>query len=343
MSDTHTKALSTESSPFRTQAWVQAWIDTWGKDPRISLIDLGGRGHPLEQVYLTHTRIKKILPIKLLCLPGNGCGPLSTPRAEYNNLDSLIQMAGSVADLSRELRKLGWQQMRITDVESASALQEIQELASSMNRAIHTESVDISYSVKPVEFQTWLNHLGSNTRLAYYNRRQRLEQQGEITFVDYAWHEAPIFFKLLNEFHVARWGSPCYSPESQRFLQNFCERLTVEGGKAVMQAMRVNGETVSVLFDFIWQSRRYNLQSGYYENRYPKIALGALHFGYAIEAALQQGQAYDFMAGKGKNANYKERIANHQTTMTSLHLEIKPMSWLRSFTNMLKTEEVIAQ
>ncbi len=331
-----------ETSPFRTQAWVQAWIDTWGKDPRITLIDLGGRGHPLEQVYLTRTRLKKILPLKILCLPGNGVGPLSTPRAEYNNLNSLVSMAGGIKELATELRKLGWQQMRITDVESSAAIYDIQALAARLASPVHIESIDTSYSVQPVPFQTWLDQLGSNTRLAYYNRRQRLAQIGEISFVDYAWHEAPQFFKQLNEFHINRWGGPCYSPESQRFLHNFCERLTAEGGQAIMQAMRVNGEIVSVMFDFVWQAKRYNLQSGYYENHFPKIALGALHFGYAIEAALEQGQAYDFMAGMGKNANYKERIANHQTSMTSFSLETKPLSWLRRCARMIKPKEVAA-
>lgn len=316
-------------TPFQSEAWAQAWLDTWGNDPRIRLIDLGGRKHPLEQVYITTVYLKKILPIGALCLPGNGAGALSTPRAEYNNIDTLIRMAGDVGTLAKTLRPLKWQQMRITDVEQVKAHQDINELASGMSTRVYLYSQEDSYSIKPVPFQHWVDHLGANTRLAYYNRRQRLAQYGEIGFVDYTWQEFPIFFELLNSFHLARWGCPCYSSDSQRFLQNFCERLIAEGGNPILQAMTVNGKIVSVVFDIVWRSRRYNLQSGYYENHFPKIALGALHFGYAIEASLEQGCAYDFMAGLGKNSNYKERIANHKSKMTSFFLEKNKVSWLR--------------
>ena len=57
-------------SVFRTAAWVQAWIDTWGKDKRLTLIDLGGSANPLEHVYIVKQSLKNIIPIKTLCLAG---------------------------------------------------------------------------------------------------------------------------------------------------------------------------------------------------------------------------------------------------------------------------------
>ena len=92
-----------QASVFRSRAWVQAWVDTWGKHPQIRLIDLGGRGDPLEQVYITSARLKKILPVSCLCLAGAGWGPVSTPRAEYNNVDSLLALAGSASALGNLL------------------------------------------------------------------------------------------------------------------------------------------------------------------------------------------------------------------------------------------------
>src|SRR5690606_40795126 len=71
---------------------------------------------------------------------------------------------------------------------------------------------------------------------------------------------------------------------------------TLFRSKAIMQAIVVNDEIVSVLFDICWNQTRYNFQSGYAESRFPKISLGAVHFGYAIQAALEEGLNYDFMA-----------------------------------------------
>jgi hypothetical protein len=315
-------ASSASASVFRTEAWVQAWIDTWGKDPRIYLIDLGGRNNPLEQVYLIKHRLKKILPVSTLCLAGVGYGAMSTPRAEYNDLDALIKMAGGIDPLRQELSRLKWQQFVITDIDTSTpTVQQIEQLATNSRWAIHTEKPEPAYAIRQTNFDDYLKGLGSNTRLAYFNRRERLAQQGEIAFIEYALQESADFFAQLNQFHLKRWGSPCYSVQSQAFMKNFAERLAAAGGKVIMQGLAVNGELVSVLFDVIWGNTRYNLQSGYAENRFNKIALGSLHFGYAIQAALEQGQDYDFMAGRGKSKNYKKSISNFQSEIRTVLVE----------------------
>lgn len=317
-------------SVFRTEAWVQAWIDTWGKDPRIQLIDLGGREHPLEQVYLIKHRLKKLLPVNTLCLAGVGFGAMSTPRAEYNDLGSLITMAGGIEPLQQELRKLKWQQFIITDIDTTTtACEEVEQLAVAGGWRTHIEKNEFAYAICDIDFQKYLASLGSNTRLTYFNRRSRLALHGEISFREYQPNQAGEFFKQLNTFHLQRWGKPCYSPESQSFMQNFIERLTSIGGKAIMQAIVVNGEIISVLFDICWKQTRYNFQSGYAESRFPKISLGAIHFGYAIQASLEDGLSYDFMAGRGKQANYKESIANRKITIKTFLIERNMLKSLR--------------
>lgn len=324
---------TTTQSAFRSEAWVQAWIDTWGKDPRIELIDLGGRQHPLEQVYRIKHTLKKILPVSTLCLAGNGFASLSTPRAEYNNLDSLLAMAGSLDLLRQALAKIRWHQFVVSDIDtSTSTLATISELSQGLGVPF-TERTETSYAVCGVDYPEYLASLGSNTRLTYFNRRQRLEQEGEIAFINFDTHQADQFFSQLNQFHVTRWGAPCYSTQSQAFMRNFIERLEASGGKAILQAMTVNGDTVSVIYDFVWNGTRYNLQSGYYENRYAKVALGALHFGYAIQAALEHGMAYDFMAGMGKNSNYKEKIANTTKTFKTQIIEKPWLAKIRQLTS----------
>jgi hypothetical protein len=175
-----------------------------------------------------------------------------------------------------------------------------------------------------------LAQLGSNTRLAFFNRRKNLARHGELSFKCYGIDEIEQAFELLNRFHVVRWGRPCYSQDSQTFMRNFCSRLLDIGGEFVLQSMHIDGEPISIIFDVIWSGTRYNFQSGYAENKYPKIALGALHLGYSIESAMEHQQVYDFMAGTGKNSDYKKHIS----TRTLL---IKTVSINRSYIKLLRS------
>lgn len=319
------------NSVFRTEAWVQAWIDTWGKDSRIQLIDLGGRANPLEHVYITQAWLKKIIPVKTLCLAGIGCASVSTPRAEYNDLSALVSLTGSVKELYGAISGLAWQQFYLPDIlQHSEAEQHIFSLVTQPALRLHKQITEPAYAAQAQCFEDYLAQLGSNTRLAYFNRRKNLAQQGEVHFQNYTIETAYQAFALLNHFHCQRWGRPCYSSGSQQFMKNFCERLVTQGGSFILQSMHVNGEAVSIIFDVIWQSTRYNFQSGYEENRYPKIALGAVHMGYGIEQAIANQQTYDFMAGTGKNSDYKKRIATRTQGIASYAIERSYLKTLRS-------------
>jgi Acetyltransferase (GNAT) domain len=315
---------------FRTQAWGNAWLDVWGKDPRLTLIDLGGRGNPREMLYGVKSKIKKILPIRSLHLIGVGCGVISTPRAEYNDLSDLVNMDDFKNMLSSEHHLIPWDQFFLPDLVLASPSHKtFQEWVAQKGLGVHELRTEPAYYVSAQDFDAYTASLGANTRLAYFNRRERLQQIGEIDFLQFSTDKSMEFFALINQFHLARWGRPCYSIDSQYFLKNFIERLVAEKGSSVLEAMRVNGEIVSVLFDVVLDGCRYNFQSGYLENKYPKVALGAIHMGYAIEAAIKSGSIYDFMAGEGKNSNYKARIATHQEMIKSVVVERGTIKYLR--------------
>lgn len=306
---------------FRSFPWVDAWVDTWGHDERIKLIDLGGNHNPLEMVYTISHRLKGIVPLKALALAGTGYSKLSTPRAEYNNLDSLISAAGGIKALGHELKKLQWDQFSLADIShDFGYMDDIHQLASSNNWYCCTEKTELAYSVSSTCVNSYMASLGSNTRSVYFNRRHRLAKIGEIELINFGYEKACDFFEILNQFHIPRWGRPCYSAESIKFMCGLVERVYFGGGVPILQVMTVDGEVVSVIYDIEWDGVRYNLQSGYKEGRFPKIALGSIHFGYAIEEAIQKKQVYDFMAGTGKNNNYKKSIANCEMSLSSFTL-----------------------
>lgn len=324
-------------SVFRTEAWVQAWIDTWGKDKRLTLIDLGGSANALEHIYIIKQPLKKIIPVKTLCLAGVGCSQLPTPRAEYNDISKLVNAAGGLNSLAKVLNQLDWQQLYMPDIlaESFAGEQWQNYMAANLEGLLTTTTSDVAYAVDATNLEDYLRQLGGNTRLTYFNRRKNLTKIGCLEFKEFEISESHEFFDVLNRFHVMRWGRPCYSSASQKFLTIFFERLTDQQGKVIMQGMKMNGDVVSVLLDVIWSGVRYNLQSGYYENLYPKIALGAVHMGYGIEKAIENKQIYDFLAGLGKNSNYKSRVATREQELRSYRLERGLLQKLRKIQKMI--------
>jgi hypothetical protein len=317
----NSKSYSEAFSVFRTDAWVQAWLDTWGKESHICLIDLGGRKNSLEYLYTEKKLLRKIVPVTQLNLAGVGGALISSPRAEYNHINSLIDVCGGLFELAQEIKKNHWQEFVLRDVlQTHELIHQFQEMSASLGTYYHLQKTEPSYQVDAVNFNHYLSALGANTRLKYFNRRENLQKSGVVERSLYATPAANEFFLQLNKFHVLRWGRPCYSADSQSFMINFQERLQASGGEVIMEKMSINGEIVSVIYDVVWQGRRYNFQSGYLENRFPKIALGAIHLGYAIEAAVANNQVYDFMAGAGKNANYKASVANTNVVIKSFSL-----------------------
>lgn len=318
-------------NPFRTDAWVQAWLDTWGGDSRIELIDLGGAKKPLETLYRTKCKLKKILPVNTLALAGVGISSFHTPRSEYNNIDSIIAVTGGITEFLRVLKQIKWAQFSVSDItEAGQSEQELKSFKSEKDLRLSLVKSEQAYSIGATSIEQYHASLGANTRATYFNRRVRLAEHGEIELCDIDTFNAHRFFEILNQFHVLRWGVPCYSNLSIAFMNNFIERFQGQGGNVILQLLKVDGQAVSALFDIEFAGVRYNLQSGYLEKKFHKIALGSIHFGYAIEAAIADGLMYDFMAGMGKYSNYKERVANRTIRLNSYMITRGPLKTLYS-------------
>ena len=320
------KPAAQAASPFRTRAWVQSWVDVWGNHPRIKLIDLGGRRDPLEMVYTINHKLKGIIPVKSLVIAGNGFADFDPPRAEYNDLESLVQLAGGMDCLLKELTRLSWNQWALTDFHNNDSFNELVATLSIANGLASTKTkLEMAYRISSSDINSYKKQLSASTRAKYFNRRAKLAEHGIIEVTELT--SAQDLFNLLNHFHQMRWGRPCYSAQSMTFFRLFLERIRCEGGVPMMQSLQIAGETVSVLFDLVWNGVRYNIQSGFLEGRFPQLALGSIHLGFAIEQALNDALVYDLLVGQGKNTNYKQQIATENTYMSSV---IAVRGWLKS-------------
>jgi len=331
--------ISRNSNPFQTAAWIDSWLETWGDDDRLKIIDLGGAGKACEKIVLAKKMIKGIIPSQVLFLPGTAYGPALSPRSEYNSLSHLQRMAGSIDYLSKELGKLDWTQVYIPDVVLGGKDEaQIHCLGKCSSKSMRRESSDMAYSVGGISCEEFKQRISKSTRNQYFKGRQRLAKRGTIDFREYGVKEFPVFCKLLNEFHITRWGRPCYSNDSQSFLEGFLGGFSDEQGIVHLQALMLEGDIISLIFDIELNGRRYNLQSGFCEKKRGNIALGSIHLGYSIERALSQSLTYDFLAGTGRSTNYKANISNKTINLGSFFLEPRWLNRIHSTYQLAKNK-----
>ncbi|MDN3648138.1 GNAT family N-acetyltransferase [Reinekea marina] len=301
---------------FQTQAWQQSWLETWHSElqhnTKLIVLDEA-------QAYVHRHKIKGLLPVETLHPFSQGCAELASIRSEYFNPNGINRSAEAAL---KTMLASPCSELVLKDVPlSAPWLEGFYKTAQQKNKRVFQREVDIAYSVNTLDtdFETYIASLGSNTRLKLFNRRKRLQSTHTVS-VENMWPNVDGFIELLNKFHRDRWYKPCYKGKNLAFIKALLPKLHEEGHRVNLSVLKADEQPVSVLLDISVGNRTYNLQGGFIEDFLKGVSLGTLHFGYSIEQAFLQcnTHTYDFMAGEGKNSNYKVKFANQQCDMVSL-------------------------
>lgn len=314
---------------FRSSAWLTAWKETWGTHPATRPSGdavLLPSGTTLEEMIVrTRTYKGKILPVINAFPLGLSTREMPSIRSEYfffaNEDEHLPKIITRYLDNALQY---SWDQFYIADVLRSSPTYHLllQTARARQLDVIHSE-IEPTYAIdlRQQDFATYLGNLGKHTRLRLFNRRQHLKKQGPVK-IQNIWPDRTAFFQLLNDFHQRRWGKACYRGRNIDFINLFLDHLMLQGYEVDFSVMSVSDTPVSVVFDIRYQGRQYNFQCGYLENFCKSVALGTLHFGYQIETAFNNPaiQFYDFMAGKGKNSDYKRKLVNRSDEFATLLL-----------------------
>lgn len=295
-------------TPFQTQAWTQAWLTAWGEQPE---------AHISEPPFLYRTpfSIKGLFSLSSHQVVGSSSQTIRSIRSEYfRPVQSTEEFLGTAIAMTHH-------QLVLSDVIQNSGFHNaVLQYCDRHNLLLQEKNPATAYSVNTVDgsFTEYLKDLGSNTRLKLFNRRVRLATEGAISHTEAT--DVSAFINQLNQFHSDRWGKPCYQGNNLVFIKEFLARLPEEGHQVHCHELRIDDEVVSVLLDLRVGNRIYNLQSGFYEDQFKGVSLGTLHLGYQIENAfnLPDIAAYDFMAGAGKNTDYKTRLATQQIQLCDL-------------------------
>lgn len=315
---------------FQTDAWQSAWWDTWGPANGLELVRDWGDGQ--SGIYTSTYLMKGFLPVRSIEFVGSSYRKIRSTRTEYNTFSPPNNSPETAIDqLKKLMDSRAWDEAIFNDLLASSAeVAELLALASKKGWLVRVAATDTAWKVRvDRSFDDYLRTLGRNTRLRIYNRRKILESLGDISHENVFEKSCDSrgFFRHLNEFHQRRWGKPAYDDKALAFNVAFLERVISEGGEPQLLALRSRGILISVLYNVKYRKCVYNLQSGFEENFHPKLAIGTLHLGYAIEKACQEEgvDSFDMLAGSGKNENYKARFTTWGTPLVSLMFIKNPL------------------
>ncbi|UZJ43925.1 GNAT family N-acetyltransferase [Marinimicrobium sp. C6131] len=307
---------------FYSSAWQEAWHEAYGNHPAIRL-------HPDAGLYSYPQKLKGLLPVRSATPIGATSPGIRSIRAEYLVLTDATTNVGAEQLLGKLTAEKKWDQLCLPDIsESFPELGAIQAAARNLGLQVREQERNTAFAVdlSVGGFENYLASLGKNTRLKLFNRRKKLEEAGKVALENWWPSRREAFYKTLNQFHEKRWGKPCYRGRSLAFIDKLLTRLDQAGARIDLSVITLDGEPVSTTLDIAAQGRCYNLQAGYAEDLVKNLSLGTLHLGYQIEKAFQaQYDHYDFMAGEGKNTQYKASLANCQADLITLLLVRHPL------------------
>jgi CelD/BcsL family acetyltransferase involved in cellulose biosynthesis len=162
-------------------------------------------------------------------------------------------------------------------------------------------------------FASYTRALGASTRRSLLNLRSRLESKGKVAFARAPAHDCEATLDELMRLHALRWGSPPFSERVRQFHVDLFKRWC-DSGRILLHTLHVNDRCIGALYDVRVEATQYNIQMGFDTDFEPKVSLGLLLLGYAMEFASSEGALkYDFLMGAGKKADYKKNLASGVT------------------------------
>ncbi|HLT14072.1 MAG TPA: GNAT family N-acetyltransferase [Marinobacter sp.] len=316
---------------FMSWSWQASWWEVWGSELGLQLLLLGVYDQESQLVALAPLYFNSFATpvgwrVKRLHVVGNAWKLGPTVRTEYIGfITDVRHKAPALEALASYLKREAWDELILADT-SRQAMDEWEpELKKhvDVSRLVRSEAEGVAIDTS-VEYSGWLAELGKNTRLKAFNRRAVFE--GDLQGEWRAWTDAESFLELLNEFHQERWGKACFDGHAVHFHRLLLSRLS-GNQQARLSVLNSRGKVLSVLYDIRAGSRVYNLQAGFAEEFHPKISLGTLHLGYAIEQAFSDPAVleYDLLAGAGKNTFYKSHFKGRMVPFTTVEYVRSPL------------------
>ena len=168
----------------------------------------------------------------------------------------------------------------------------------------------------PKRFNEYVASLGSDTRRKLFNHRHKL---AEPQIQQAAEGDIPEYLNLLGRYTAERWGNAAAAKHSRAFHLGFAACMAQAGRLRLTRLVTREGPA-SVMYNVRHGNTVYYLQSGFDPERAHGLSPGYLHFGYAIEAACEEGvEFFDFLAGAGRHREYKQDLLTEHVPVVTYH------------------------
>lgn len=318
---------------FLSWDWLCAWWMTWRNkiykaELFIILVYENAELIGIAPFYKDVRVIKKLLFIERIQFLGTAYQSIATIRTEYLSIIARPDCEDLVyRQIIDFLEHAKWDELVFKDVIKHKAVYKNFLLENNSFPLVRQVGADFGYKINTDEhdFGTFLRNLGKNTRLKLFNRRQRLAGAGTISLEYYGAEHKLEMFNLLNDFHCKRWGVACFSTASINFHSKVIDSLELNDCFSIL---KLNGDSVSILYNITMGNRVYNVQSGYVENAYKDVSFGTLHLGYELERCFDNKAVkyFDLLAGLGKNSDYKKRFNGERIEFISF--QVVKTRWL---------------
>lgn len=309
---------------FMSWHWLYSWWETWAHRYKLQL-------HLVVQFDLVKLRPMLISPMYIAydargarCIQfiGSSWRLGLSMRTEY--CDFIIDRTVGLEILRHHLASVlnaDCDESVWCDIRSDGALSGVLDAYckshSVYRRLVKSESsysIDVSHG-----FESYVECLGSSVRRKILTSRGRLAAAGVLEIRSVSSADWCLFEAEINNFHLPRWGKPCFNGLMSEFHQRFLQRWPSAAVR--LSALYLSGTCVSVLYDLVAGETVYNIQQGYSSEKLARVSLGTMHLGFAIEqAALSGNRVYHLLAGKGKHADYKRELATATDQLWSIQI-----------------------
>ncbi len=319
---------SNADSLFLSWHWMFSWWEIYGNIKNDELILIGIYDEKdilicLAPLYITLDKIKNTISIKRLQFIGSRVGGSSGFRTEYLQfiIDKRVSTNAIKMIFDEVITKYSFDELWLSDLdvnsETYHAMIKLDKKHKIYRRA---QEEGYSYGINvSVDYEEYVSKLGKNTRLKFFNRRKILNKLGKVTIEEVTNNNFRDVLNLLAEFQLHRWDELISYDKHSLFIEKLIKDSSIVICGVIV---KLNDESIGCTFDILSSNRSYNIQSGYKEGVDKKIAMGSLTIGYAIEKYCKNEQCdyYDFLAGEGKNSNYKSRIAKTDIKFQSIQI-----------------------
>jgi CelD/BcsL family acetyltransferase involved in cellulose biosynthesis len=291
------------ATTFSTPEWLMSWWRNFGRNQELLVggffADSGLVA--IAPLSITPVRIAKSIPLRLLCLMGDGSN-------DSDNLDLPVR-AGFEATFAESLlcflesEETSWDFARLNTIPPKSpGGTALRQLLSRRKWIAFEKQTPASAIALPATWEEYMGSLSAKERgkIAYYSKR--LEKKYQVRFYRCEKDsELPRCLEALFKLHQTRWqsvGEPgtFESAERRKFYLDL-GRLLLSQGLLEFWLLELNGMPAAAQFGFRFDTTVSQLQEGF-DRAYSTDSVGYVLRAKVIQELIAQGvRTYDFLGG----------------------------------------------